>query len=233
MTIATVDAIAELLDEFLWPGEDEKQRRKRERILVAATELFVRMGYRKTSVDSVARRAGIAKGTVYLYYRNKAELVFHAIALEERSYLDRLAPLDDPSLTPRDRLRLFLALWGSVSYEMPLLTSLSRGDREIELAIQDIDSKVLTQINEWQTEFTVRLLDEATQKEWPPGLLEERATVLIDMLFAVMTSAGVLRNDLPRERYASVLADVIVDGIVSSPDARPEYAPPTTGVHHA
>lgn len=43
-------------------------------ILDAAESLFVRFGYRKTSVDDVAREAGIAKGTVYLYFAGKEPL---------------------------------------------------------------------------------------------------------------------------------------------------------------
>lgn len=52
---------------------------KRDRILDAAQSLFVRYGVKRTSIDDVAREAGIAKGTVYLSFRSKAEL-FSAIA---------------------------------------------------------------------------------------------------------------------------------------------------------
>jgi AcrR family transcriptional regulator len=47
---------------------------KRETILAAALELFGRYGYRRTSIDDIAREAGIAKGTVYLYVENKEAL---------------------------------------------------------------------------------------------------------------------------------------------------------------
>jgi AcrR family transcriptional regulator len=52
---------------------------KRDRILDAAQSLFVRYGVKRTSIDDVAREAGIAKGTVYLSFRSKVEL-FSAIA---------------------------------------------------------------------------------------------------------------------------------------------------------
>jgi AcrR family transcriptional regulator len=52
---------------------------KRDRILDAAQSLFVRYGVKRTSIDDVAREAGIAKGTVYLSFKSKAEL-FAAIA---------------------------------------------------------------------------------------------------------------------------------------------------------
>lgn len=52
---------------------------KRNRILDAAQSLFVRYGVKRTSIDDVARESGIAKGTVYLSFKSKAEL-FAAIA---------------------------------------------------------------------------------------------------------------------------------------------------------
>ncbi len=51
-----------------------KSDAKRESILEAAIELFSSYGYRRTSIEDVARRAGIAKGTVYIYFRNKEQL---------------------------------------------------------------------------------------------------------------------------------------------------------------
>ena len=53
-------------------GDDSKAK-KRRLILDRATRLFVEQGYRKTSVEEVARAAGMAKGTVYLYYANKSK----------------------------------------------------------------------------------------------------------------------------------------------------------------
>jgi AcrR family transcriptional regulator len=50
-----------------------KQARPRE-ILAAALESFGERGYAATRLDDVARRAGVTKGTLYLYFPNKAEL---------------------------------------------------------------------------------------------------------------------------------------------------------------
>jgi AcrR family transcriptional regulator len=52
---------------------------KREAIFAAALELFGRYGYRRTSIDDIARAAGVAKGTVYLYVENK-EALFRTLA---------------------------------------------------------------------------------------------------------------------------------------------------------
>lgn len=52
-------------------------RRKESRpaeVLAAALELFVERGFAATRLEDVANRAGVSKGTLYLYYANKAEL---------------------------------------------------------------------------------------------------------------------------------------------------------------
>ena len=43
-------------------------------IVLAALELFTRYGYRRTSIDDIARAAQVAKRTVYLHFENKAAL---------------------------------------------------------------------------------------------------------------------------------------------------------------
>jgi AcrR family transcriptional regulator len=45
-----------------------------EHILDTAAVLLVRWGFRKTTVDDVAREAGVAKGTIYLHWKDKNEL---------------------------------------------------------------------------------------------------------------------------------------------------------------
>jgi AcrR family transcriptional regulator len=60
------------------PESDERKRRE-ERILDAAATLLVRWGYRKTTIDDVAREAGVGKGTIYLHWKDKSELFNAAI----------------------------------------------------------------------------------------------------------------------------------------------------------
>src|SRR2546429_5341112 len=50
-------------------------RSKREAILNAARTLFVEEGYEETTVPEIAQAAGIAVGTVYLYFHNKHEIL--------------------------------------------------------------------------------------------------------------------------------------------------------------
>ncbi len=56
----------------------EKQDRK-EAILAAAREVFFEQGIRRATVDAVAERAEVAKGTVYLYFESKETILAHLL----------------------------------------------------------------------------------------------------------------------------------------------------------
>ena len=49
--------------------------KKKESILAAARELFATKGYEETTIAEIARAAGVAVGTVYLYFQNKHEIL--------------------------------------------------------------------------------------------------------------------------------------------------------------
>ena len=61
---------------------------KRDAILKAATQVFARRGFHQAQVADVARAAGIAAGTVYLYFRSKDELL---VSIFERTMRETLA----------------------------------------------------------------------------------------------------------------------------------------------
>ncbi|MFI6595814.1 TetR/AcrR family transcriptional regulator [Nonomuraea sp. NPDC050536] len=61
-----------------------------DRILDAAAELLLRLGYRKVTVEDIAQRAGIGKGTVYLHWRTKQQLFEALIMREGIGYLEEL-----------------------------------------------------------------------------------------------------------------------------------------------
>jgi AcrR family transcriptional regulator len=63
--------------------EDRSRRQERaDRILDAAAELILRWGYRKTTIDDIARHAGVAKGTIYLHWKTREDL-FMALIIRE------------------------------------------------------------------------------------------------------------------------------------------------------
>src|SRR5579859_1520846 len=56
-------------------GERSRGGDKRERILDAAVRVFAKKGFHATRVSEVAKAAGVADGTIYLYFKSKDELL--------------------------------------------------------------------------------------------------------------------------------------------------------------
>jgi len=52
---------------------------KRKEILTSAIDVFARKGYNKANIMEVAEKAGVATGTVYLYFKNKDDLLLQAM----------------------------------------------------------------------------------------------------------------------------------------------------------
>ena len=89
---------------------------KREAILRAATDVFAGRGFFNAQVADVARAAGVAAGTVYLYFRSKDDLL---VSIFERTMREALADgqqavasLRDPAERLRRLARLHLARLG-------------------------------------------------------------------------------------------------------------------------
>lgn len=60
--------------------DELRSDRRRTQILDAAARVFAERGYHRTTVRDVAREAGIADGTIYLYFTSKQELLLALIA---------------------------------------------------------------------------------------------------------------------------------------------------------
>lgn len=82
--------------ERLAKGSDNPQRA--DRILNAASKLFVHYGYDKTTVSDIAQAAGVSKGAIYLHWKSKDDLLEALIFREsERLIDDMLARIEADS----------------------------------------------------------------------------------------------------------------------------------------
>ncbi|HVH25032.1 MAG TPA: helix-turn-helix domain-containing protein [Pseudonocardia sp.] len=105
-------------------------RSREARILDAAGELLLVYGYRRVTIDDVARRAEVGKGTVYLHWSSKLEL-FATVMLREvaRLVADQLVAMrSDPTeiLLHRTMRRMFLLVM-----RRPLARAFYTGDSEL------------------------------------------------------------------------------------------------------
>jgi TetR/AcrR family transcriptional regulator, fatty acid metabolism regulator protein len=89
---------------------------KRDAILRAATDVFASRGFFNAQVADVARAAGVAAGTVYLYFRSKDDLLVSIFDRTMREWIEEgraaVAPLTDPVERLRTIARVHLDRMG-------------------------------------------------------------------------------------------------------------------------
>ncbi|MFJ8064351.1 TetR/AcrR family transcriptional regulator [Psychrobacillus sp. NPDC096426] len=60
--------------------EEEKLTEKQKKIIIAAIESFSEKGYAGTSTNEIAKKAGVAEGTIFRHYKTKKELLVSIVA---------------------------------------------------------------------------------------------------------------------------------------------------------
>jgi len=85
------------------PRNVDKKARK-ETILQAAVEVVVDEGYQFMSVDDIAERAGVSKGTVYFYFEDKADILYEAFRWFEEGLHEIVESIDAVDRPPAEQL---------------------------------------------------------------------------------------------------------------------------------
>ena len=97
---------------------DSERTAIRERLLAAGQDLFARRGIRATTVDQLARAAGISKGAYYAFYPSKEALFFAIVEDVETEMQARLE--EQVAAAPDDALRLLVRASLRARLENPL-----------------------------------------------------------------------------------------------------------------
>lgn len=90
-------------------GKDEPGSSRRtvieEHLLDVAAKQFASTGYRQTTLEEIARHAGIAKASMYRYFENKQELLAKIFVKVATTFTTSLQPILTTTLPPEEKLR--------------------------------------------------------------------------------------------------------------------------------
>ena len=192
------------------------------RLLDAATRLFARFGFDKTSIDDIAREAGVSKGAVYLHWPSK-DALFEATLLREGLRL-----LDDV----RDRILADPA--GGTLASIYRHSLLAMGSSPLMLAVYTLDARVLGDYVRRQDpaiyarrmvfgEEFVRRMQAAhlIRSDLEPGTTAYLMGVISFGLLSIRQLAPTVAAP-PLERLAEALADLVQRGLATDDDRAAE-----------
>ncbi|WP_255216272.1 TetR/AcrR family transcriptional regulator [Pseudenhygromyxa sp. WMMC2535] len=210
----SLEDAAERLRTYMGDVDPSRAKgRKRVAILEAAHERFVAQGYRETSMDEIAVAVGVAKGTLYLYFPRKIDLLIACIAREKLALVPMLARAFDEGLSAQERLKQWLVVMLTWPAEAPLNTRIVEG--ELAEVMAEIPAELMGDSKALRTDLLAPLLDAvAGDHRWSAVELQDRAYVVAALgVLAPAIRQEWIRPGMTPQRFAMILADLVVDGL--------------------
>jgi TetR/AcrR family fatty acid metabolism transcriptional regulator len=128
----------------------EKQRQEREElILQAAEEVLLEKGYYETSMEEIAHRVGIAKGTLYLHFSKKEDLIFALFEREIKVVLHSIEQIRYSKESSENKLKTILHIMysGVIGKRTQTLYAL-QNSHEFKLTLKEKHKKTIEGITE-------------------------------------------------------------------------------------
>jgi TetR/AcrR family fatty acid metabolism transcriptional regulator len=86
----------------------KKSMDKYQRILDAAIKVFADQGFFQSTVSQIAKAAGVADGTIYLYFKNKDDILIHFYEYKTRQIFERFRDAVSQPSTAEEKLRCLI-----------------------------------------------------------------------------------------------------------------------------
>jgi len=162
------------------PGPDRRAL-KRQAILEAAARLFAREGFAGCEMELVAAEAGIAKGTLYLYFPGKQELFFACVDWGMSWMQQTVRAAAESTADPMERIAVAIRAYLAFFEEHP---------EYVELVIQE---RAIFRDRKQPTYFEYRAANLGYWKD----------------LYSQLIAAGRFRGDLPVERITDTIGSLL------------------------
>lgn len=186
---------------------------RKAKIIEAAKKSFSLFGFKGTTVDQIAKIAGVGKGTIYLYFENKEELL-HEIVLTLASEVKRVAEeAIAGKSTPFERLHA--AIYAVLMYrkEHELLMKLSDEFREIGT---QVSQNAITVLENEVVAYIKTLLEKAIQtKSIKPCDPEITAFVMFRMYVSLIFDWEKRHEPLSNERISELFQLYLMEGLAN------------------
>ncbi|WP_224242662.1 TetR/AcrR family transcriptional regulator [Hyalangium gracile] len=184
----------------------------RSAILNAAGEVFARFGFKKASMEDIARRAGVGKGSIYLHFESKDELFEACLRLSQAQAIAELETVVRRATTPEDQVRAF------IQCKLEQTSRMAHGQRLQVETIFEMGTQALRlmpELQEKETALLARILTEGNaQGVFAVAAPHPVAMGLVETLAAFSVKLLTLGSSAPFREALDAYFDVFIRGLV-------------------
>ena len=200
------------------PLDALSRMQRRDEILAAAARVFARYGYAGTEMQAVADETGIAKGTLYLYYKSKEQLFLDAVdrgVLRMKEFIHTAADqVDDPLERIETAIVAYMKYFADhpEQVELWVIERAVFRDRQTPAYFRHREAG----IEVWH-DLLRRLIEKGRLRDIPISRIDD---VLCDLLYGVMMTNHFSGRTRPPEQQARDVIDIAFHGILSDRERR-------------
>jgi AcrR family transcriptional regulator len=196
------------------PFTQAERTRVQQRLVSVAREHFTRFGYRRGNIGEIAREAGIAKGSVYLFFASKVELFVAAATQVEEEMRHRIrGEVGGRPAVLRDHLLRLFRLQGEVFAEHPLLRVLT-DPAEAGALFRDLPPEAAAEMQTGDERFFAALV-----AGWGPGPGAYVDPALLVAACRALYALGLQRELIGADGFAA-LEQLVMAGMAHELDRR-------------
>jgi len=185
---------------------------KKEQIVEAARKLFTKYGYKKVSMDEIAKEAGVTKKTVYAYFKDKDELFQYFIfeEVEKMKYL--IKEIEEKNLPFLDMVhQTIYEILKHKKEENFLVTITNEADALKNPKVMSAVGILDTQIKEYIKSKIIYAMDSGYMKEFNPDIL---TYIIYKLYISLMFEWNVDNFPLDEKEISDNILEVLKKGIL-------------------
>jgi len=188
----------------------EKKNSKRINILDSAYELFVSKSFAGTSIDDVVRKAGIAKGTFYLYFKDKYDLMDRIVTHKSLSILnDALDSLEIEKQQSENEL----SFTQQMLFLVDNMVDYMQKNKELLTLVDKKLSKCIAGISSISDDKTIEKVDKLIDQNVKAGFTKEETIkkiyLIIDLIGSVCFDAIIYESPFKLDEIKPMLFSTV------------------------
>ncbi|MBU3742811.1 MAG: TetR/AcrR family transcriptional regulator [Candidatus Kapabacteria bacterium] len=221
-------------------GVQERREKEREQrriaILDAAKALYTQLGLEGVSMDRIAQQAELAKGTIYLYFKSREEMMMALISHEMEHLLQALEQVAASDLTPQQQLIDAVKAFHELSQSSHFFYRIMMQVNITHVVGRDHERSVVAEQFAQQNRRMFEVILGIVQRGVDRGafhLAHPPQYVVAQMMLSIKGAMVILTNDMmppmfpgmpPLEQLLSDIARLLIRGL----EHRPAEGTPTT-----
>ena len=193
----------------------EARQDKRRTIINAAVEVFAEKGFHHSRVSDIARKAGVADGTIYLYFKSKDDLLITIFEERMEELLCEARKAVDACPDPFDKIRAFARFhMGQVEQHRSLASVL-----QVELRLSN---KFMKEYHPQRLREYLDIIGEIVREGQAKGLIRKECNPIVvrRAFFGALDEIAMQWTLTPHPRYrlvstAEEVSDIFIRGLMA------------------